>query len=184
HPAGVLRPLTLQRALRVADLLTNPLVADGTGCLVELARGILLVAAHLVGDLLELLLKVADLRVHRVLALAECLGLGLAARARLRLLERVGVGGAFLLLVRELLGLALRALEIALTAPALVAFELLLRLAQPVERLVRLGAAVFRSIRRRTPHRVGGVLQLLHRVVQLLTLLLVPRELLELTRGL
>ena len=110
--------------------------------------------------------------------------LGLAARAGLCLLERVDVGGDFLLLLGQLFGLLLRALEVALATPALIAFELLLRLAQPVERLVRLRAAVLRSVGGRAPHRVGRVLQLLHRVVQLLPLLLVTRELLELPRGL
>ena len=128
-------------------------------------------------SLFELLLQVGDLRVHRVLALAERLRLRLPAGAGLRLIERVHVGRDFLLLVGELFGLFLRALQIALAAPALVAFELLLRLAQAVERLVGLRAAVLRSVRRRAAHRVGRVLQLLHRVVQLLPLLLIAREL-------
>ena len=128
HAARVLRAGALQRALGVADLLADALVADAAGRLVELARRVLLVAAHLVGDLLELLLQVGDLGVHRVLALAERLRLGLAARAGFRLIERVDVRRDFLLLVGELLGLALRALQIALAAAALVPFELLLRL--------------------------------------------------------
>ena len=83
HPARVLRAGALQCALRVADFFADPLVADGARRLVELACGVLLVATHLVGNLFELLLEVADLRVHRVLALAEPLRLGLAARAGL-----------------------------------------------------------------------------------------------------
>jgi len=144
------------------------------------AERVLLVAPHLIGELLELRLQVGDLRVHRVLALAERLRLRVAARPRLRLIEAVDVGGDFLLLARELLGLALRALQIAIAAAALVAFELLLRLAQPIERLSGLRAAVLRSVRGRLPHRVRRVLQLLHGVVQLLALLLVARQLLQL----
>src|SRR5204863_9086411 len=179
HAARVSAAL-LNDALRVADLLADALVPDAAGGLIELARRLLLVAAHLVRELLELLLQIGDLRVHRVLALAERLRLRVAARPRLRLIEAVDVGGDFLLLARELLGLPLRALQIAIAAAALVAFELLLRLAQPIERLSGLRAAVLRSVRGRLPHRVRRVLQLLHRVVQLLALLLVACQLLEL----
>ena len=182
HPARVLRSGALQRALGIANLLADPLVANAAGRVVELARRVLFVAAHLVGELLELLLQVRDLGVHRVLALSERLRLRVAAGAGLSLIEAVHIRRDLLLLARELLGLSLRALQVALAAAALVAFELLLRLAEPVERLVRLRAAVLRSVGRRAPHRVGRVLQLLHGVVQLLPLLLIARELLELAR--
>src|SRR5207237_8236339 len=125
-----------------ALLSSVALVADAAGGLIELARRLLLVAPHLVRELLELLLQIGDLRVHRVLALAERLRLRVATRPRLRLIEAVDVGGDFLLLARELLGLALRALQIAIAAAALIAFELLLRLAEPLERLRGLLAAV------------------------------------------
>ena len=184
HPARVLGTGALQRALGIPDLLADALVANRAGCLVELARGIFLVAAHFIRDLFELLLEIGDLRVHRVLALAERLRLGGTSGAGLPLIERVHVGGDFLLFLGELLGLALRALEVPFATSALVAFELLLRVAQPIERLVRLRAAVLRSIGRCPTHRIGRILQLLHRVAELLALLLIARELFELARRL
>ena len=91
HPARVLRALTLQRALRVADHFPDALVADAAGRFVELARRVALVLAHLVRHLLQLLLKIGDLRVHLLFALGERLRFRVAARARARLLERLHV---------------------------------------------------------------------------------------------
>src|SRR5205085_5992853 len=52
HAARVSAAL-LNDALRVADLLADALVADAAGGLIELARRLLLVAPHLVRELLE-----------------------------------------------------------------------------------------------------------------------------------
>ena len=83
-----MRAVPCSTLLRVADLLADALVADAAGGLVELARRILLVAAHLVRQLLELLLQVGDLGVHRVLALARAAcALRLTSGAGLLLLE-------------------------------------------------------------------------------------------------
>src|SRR5262249_52998077 len=72
---------------------------------------------------------------------------------------------------------------VAVAAAALAALEPLLRLAEPVQRFVRLRAAVARSIRRRAPHRVRRLLELPDRVVDVAALLL-ARELLQLPRRL
>src|SRR5439155_1295303 len=82
------------------------------------------------------------------------------------------------------LRLTLRALQVALAAAALIALQPLLHFAEPIERLVRLRAAVLRAVGRRLTHRIGGFLHLLHRVVQLRPLLLIARELPQLPRGL
>src|SRR5213594_2680021 len=104
-------------------------------------------STRLVGELLELLLQVCDFRVHRVLALGELLCARLTPFASL--IEAVHVGRHFFLFLRELFRLTQGALDVALAAAALVSFELLLRLAQTIERLLRLRAAVARSVRRR-----------------------------------
>src|SRR5439155_425099 len=82
-----------------------------------------------------------------VLALRERLGFLIASGAGL--LEPVHLRRDLLLFLRELLGLTLHGLHVAIAAAALVPFELLLRLAQPRQRFVRLRAAVARSVRRR-----------------------------------
>ena len=101
----------LQRAARVADLLAHALVADAAGRLVELARRVLLVAPRLVGELLELLLQLADLRVHRVLALRELLRLAAAARRRPACSRPLTSDATSFCSFGELLGLPLRVLR-------------------------------------------------------------------------
>ena len=167
----------------VANLLAYPLVADRAGRLFEFARRVLLIAARLVGNLFEILLQLADLRVHRLFALREVLRLLLPVGAGLRTLEAVDVRGDLLLLVRQRFGLLAGRLDVALRAIALVALEFLLRLAQLVERRRGLRAAVTRSVRRRLPHGLRRVAHLLGRVRQILTLLL-ARQLLQPPRGL
>ena len=130
----------------------------------------------MIGELLELRLQVGDLRVHRILALRELLRLLGAAGAGL--IEAVDVGLDRLLLGGELVGLPLRALQIALAARALIALELLLRLAQPRQRFGRLRAAVAGAVGGRALHRVRRVLHAAHRFGDVLLLLLIARQLL------
>jgi len=86
HGARVVAGISLQRVLRVSNLLTHAFVGDAAGGLVQLARCVFLAAARFVRQLLELILETCDLLVHRVLALRERLRLGLATGAQ-RLLE-------------------------------------------------------------------------------------------------
>src|SRR5207249_5632545 len=80
------------------------------------------------------------------------------------------------------LSLAKRALNITLGARRLIAFEPLLRFPKLVERRVRLGAAVLRSVRRRLPHRIGRFLHLAGGVSQFRALLF-ARQLFQPARG-
>ena len=82
-----LRAWTGHRALGVVDHFPDPLVADAAGGVVEFASGVLFVLADIVGELLELLLQVGDLGVHRVLALTDRLRLGVARGAFTGLFE-------------------------------------------------------------------------------------------------
>src|SRR5262249_48867214 len=128
HSAGVLllRSATLlDDALRIADLLANAFIANAAGRFVELARRVLLVGPHLIGQLLELRLQIGNLCVHRLLALTERLRLRIAAGAGRRLIEAVDVGRHFLLLVREILSLPLNLLQIAIVPTALIALQAL-----------------------------------------------------------
>ena len=181
HPARVLRGRATERVLRVADHLADFLVADASGGFVQLARRLALIATRLVGQFFELLLQIGHFRVHRVLALGELL------RARLtpvtRLLEAVDVRRDVFLFFRELFRLTQGVLNVAVAPARLVAFELLLHVAQLVQRVGRLGAAVPRSVRRRATHGVRGLLHAPHRIAKLLALL-VARQLLQLARSL
>ena len=114
---------------------------------------------------------------------ARRLRLALAVARRPAPVEAVDLRRDVLLLVRELLGLLPRALDVALRAVALVALELLLRLAQLVERRRRLRAAVLRSVGRRLPHRVAASRICCAASASSWPLLL-ARQLLELPRGL
>jgi hypothetical protein len=80
HRTRVLARLTLQRVLRVADLLPHALVGDAAGRFIQLPRRLATVAARFVRKLLELILQPGDLRIHRVLALAKRLRLALPRR--------------------------------------------------------------------------------------------------------
>ena len=133
---------------------------------------------------LEIFLQLADLLVHCVLAVRK--HLRLAARARRGRSELADFRRDLFLIVRQLFGLFLRILDVALRAIALVAIELVLRLAQRVERRRRLRAAVLRSVGRSLPHLLRRFAHLLRRRRQLrpllfaLQLLETPRRLIEL----
>src|SRR5438876_895106 len=94
------------------------------------------------------------------------------------------------LLGGELFRLALRVLDVLLRAVRLALRELIGRLPQLLERLLRRRAAVLRSVGRCAPHLIGRLLQLAREVGQLLArhvalqLLEPPRRLLHFVREL
>ena len=86
------------------------------------------------------------------------------------------------MLARDLLGLLLRALHIALAARALLLLEPPLCLAQLAECGAGLAGAARISRRRRAPHRIGGLPHLLRRLREIGSIAL-ARQALELPRG-
>ena len=104
---------------------------------------------------IELLLETGDLALERVLALAE----------HLRLLHAIGPACGRSLRSSamsccscgDLLGLALRVLDVALGARALLALQLPLRLAQPLGGGGRLACRARIAVRGGAAHRVGGL---------------------------
>ena len=85
------------------------------------------------------------------------------------------------MLARDLLGLLLRALHVALAARTLLLLEPPLRFAQLAERRAGLSRAARIAGRRRAPHRVGGLPHLLRRLREIRTIAL-ARQPLELPR--
>ena len=140
HRLRVVARRSSELAARVANLLAHPLVANRPRRVVQLARGLLLIAPGVVGQRLEIFLQFADLLVHRVLAVREVLRL--ASLSRRRLTELPDFRGDVLLFVRQFLGGPLGVLNVTLRAVALIAIELFLRLTQQVQRRRRLCAAV------------------------------------------
>ena len=98
----------------MADLLAHALSRMDPAASSSL-RGVLIIAARVVGERLEILLEIADLPVHRVFCPRASATAAGARRVRPELRD---VGRDLFLLVREFLGLLLRGLDIALRAIA------------------------------------------------------------------
>src|SRR5205823_12519230 len=85
--------------------------------------------------------------------------------------ERPDTVGDVLLLARQFVGALLRVVDVALRAIAQRAFELLLRVLQAVERLLRLRGGAGVAAGGRAPHRVGRFLHLARGLEEILPVL-------------
>ncbi len=164
--AGLLRP---EHLLRVLQLLLDLVVADLTRGFLQLARRLAGLARQLAAVAIELILERGDLLLQRVLALPELLGAGGAIAARGQILHLVG---DVALLALNLLGLALRILDVAFGARALRALQLTLDVAQPFGGGRRLARGARIAVRGRALHRVGRLLHLARGLGEIRTILL------------
>ena len=170
-----------QHRLGVANLVADALVADPVGRLGQLARRVALVAEHVTGGGVELLLELLDLAGE----LRPCADRAAAPSPGARRPADRGLRDVLLdllLLAGHRLGLAQRVLHVASGARRLRLLELALGLLQLLHRLRGRGGRVRVAVCRRLPHRIGGLLQLARGLLQLRAVLF-ARELLELPRG-
>jgi hypothetical protein len=141
HRFCVVARLAAQRVLGVAHLLAHPLVGDASSGFIEFARRVFRIAARVVRELLELVLQLTELLVHRVLARLQPLRLRVL-RGALHAVHSLDFRRNLLLLVGQGFRLTHRILNVALAAAVLIALQLLLRLLDLVERGGRLGSGV------------------------------------------
>ena len=145
----------------------------------HLARGIAFVAAHVGGGAIDLLFELADLLLHRTLAVEQLLHLLTVAFSRSA--EPAHLVGDLLLFLHDLLGPARGIGDVTFRAARLRPLQLLLRLPQPFQCFRRLRPRCLLAVGGGTAHRVGGLTQLLRRLRQVGAILL-ARQLLEPSR--
>ena len=155
---------------RVAHLVAQAVVANRARGLGHLAGCGLLVARRVARGAIELPFQLAELLLEHVLLLVDLTALLRALRraGRRQLLRLLG---DLLLPARDVVGLRLGLLDVALGALRLPALQAALGLAQPLERGLRLGRRVGVAASRRLAHRIGGLAHLPRRVGQVLPLL-------------
>ena len=158
------------RLLRVLDLLLDHFVADHSGGVLQLARGVAVVGRlRVAGHAAELLLDLADLAAHLVLGLRQLLHALLALGARA--VESGDLARDVALLLGQFVGLALQVLHVLARLLRLRVLQQPLRLLDVLQRALRLRAVVVVAVGRRLPRGVRAVLQASRRVREILPLL-------------
>ena len=155
---------------RVAHLVAQAVVANRSRGLGHLAGCGLLVARGVARGAIQLPFQLAELLLEHVLLLVDLTALlrslrGAGRRQLLRLL------GDLLLPARDVVGLRLGLLDVALGALRLPALQAAFGLAQPLEGGLRLGGRVGVAASRGLAHRIRRLAHLPRRVGQVLPLL-------------